>query len=97
FSSRRRHTRFSRDWSSDVCSSDLHRGGKNLPVPRLLQGASRYWPCLTSNRLTQSVLWILPGLLPPVLWHRPYSLHPASTWLQPVRRWLLLKPILLPE
>src|SRR5690606_39852977 len=25
FSSRRRHTRFSRDWSSDVCSSDLGR------------------------------------------------------------------------
>src|SRR5207302_5487470 len=25
FSSRRRHTRFSRDWSSDVCSSDLNR------------------------------------------------------------------------
>src|SRR5690606_14559571 len=24
FSSRRRHTRFSRDWSSDVCSSDWH-------------------------------------------------------------------------
>src|SRR5690606_32461813 len=24
FSSRRRHTSFSRDWSSDVCSSDLH-------------------------------------------------------------------------
>src|SRR5690606_41051106 len=28
FSSRRRHTRFSRDWSSDVCSSDL-----NPPIP----------------------------------------------------------------
>src|SRR6266700_5815522 len=26
FSSRRRHTRFSRDWSSDVCSSDLPHG-----------------------------------------------------------------------
>src|SRR5690606_39906741 len=26
FSSRRRHTRFSRDWSSDVCSSDLVEG-----------------------------------------------------------------------
>src|SRR5436309_6605794 len=26
FSSRRRHTRFSRDWSSDVCSSDLPPG-----------------------------------------------------------------------
>ena len=31
FSSRRRHTRLVRDWSSDVCSSDLVRGaGKNL-------------------------------------------------------------------
>src|SRR5690606_5236563 len=27
FSSRRRHTRFSRDWSSDVCSSDLVAAG----------------------------------------------------------------------
>src|SRR5690606_24496099 len=27
FSSRRRHTRFSRDWSSDVCSSDLGFAG----------------------------------------------------------------------
>src|SRR5690606_39366826 len=27
FSSGRRHTRFSRDWSSDVCSSDLELGG----------------------------------------------------------------------
>src|SRR5690625_1350020 len=26
FSSRRRHTRWPRDWSSDVCSSDLHGG-----------------------------------------------------------------------
>src|SRR3712207_8053657 len=27
FSSRRRHTRYWRDWSSDVCSSDLHSLG----------------------------------------------------------------------
>src|SRR3712207_8622980 len=27
FSSRRRHTRYWRDWSSDVCSSDLERQG----------------------------------------------------------------------
>src|SRR5690349_22455413 len=27
FSSRRRHTRSLRDWSSDVCSSDLENGG----------------------------------------------------------------------
>src|SRR5207302_5516823 len=31
FSSRRRHTRFSRDWSSDVCSSDLS-GVRRLPT-----------------------------------------------------------------
>src|SRR2546429_5923636 len=30
FSSRRRHTRCSRDWSSDVCSSDLFAGGTKL-------------------------------------------------------------------
>src|SRR2546422_797212 len=30
FSSRRRHTRCSRDWSSDVCSSDLIEKGKGF-------------------------------------------------------------------
>src|SRR5260370_31903921 len=30
FSSRRRHTRFKCDWSSDVCSSDLYFEGKPL-------------------------------------------------------------------
>src|SRR5205809_3882687 len=47
FSSRRRHTRCSRDWSSDVCSSDLVRtlhpagrldfervGGAHVPIGR---------------------------------------------------------------
>src|SRR6266536_5560360 len=28
FSSRRRHTRSTRDWSSDVCSSDLEQPGR---------------------------------------------------------------------
>src|SRR4030066_164531 len=30
FSSRRRHTRFKCDWSSDVCSSDLYRHSSSL-------------------------------------------------------------------
>src|SRR5690606_39481868 len=34
FSSRRRHTRFSRDWSSDVCSSDLAPDSPALPAER---------------------------------------------------------------
>src|SRR5690606_41202914 len=38
FSSRRRHTRFSRDWSSDVCSSDL---GHHQPVELALQHPAR--------------------------------------------------------
>src|SRR5204863_6064682 len=31
FSSRRRHTRSLRDWSSDVCSSDLYSQGPQAP------------------------------------------------------------------
>src|SRR5690606_40381707 len=49
FSSRRRHTRFSRDWSSDVCSSDLrlrlyHKGKEvcDVPVHTLVDGAPVY-------------------------------------------------------
>src|SRR5207249_9201008 len=30
-----RHTRSKRDWSSDVCSSDLVTGGADFPVPYL--------------------------------------------------------------
>src|SRR5258706_8396759 len=32
FSSRRRHTRLVSDWSSDVCSSDLSRAARALPI-----------------------------------------------------------------
>src|SRR3712207_8817315 len=32
FSSRRRHTRYWRDWSSDVCSSDLGGLGSKCPA-----------------------------------------------------------------
>src|SRR3989442_12359832 len=36
FSSRRRHTRCGRDWSSDVCSSDLTRRGTPIRETKLL-------------------------------------------------------------
>src|SRR3989442_13377187 len=48
FSSRRRHTRCGRDWSSDVCSSDLTIAGavsfvryarRHRPDPQLTAGA----------------------------------------------------------
>src|SRR5947209_20104162 len=40
FSSRSRHTRYWRDWSSDVCSSDLHRCGAGR-VARAGDGRAR--------------------------------------------------------
>src|SRR5690606_39344993 len=36
FSRRRRHTSFSRDWSSDVCSSDLKAQQEGAPWPESL-------------------------------------------------------------
>src|SRR5690606_40380506 len=48
FSSRRRHTSFSRDWSSDVCSSDLGRARwRFLKVHE--ESKSHGFPCLTKN------------------------------------------------
>src|SRR5437868_12302899 len=54
FSSRRRHTRSKRDWSSDVCSSDLIQNespGKDkesnwLPAPKgpFVMAMRLYWP-----------------------------------------------------
>src|SRR2546427_13120016 len=38
FSSRRRHTRFDCDWSSDVCSSDLRVAGQRLGATWLERG-----------------------------------------------------------
>src|SRR5690606_32925245 len=43
FSSRRRHTRFSRDWSSDVCSSDLSTS-ERLPAISPIRYRTREYP-----------------------------------------------------
>src|SRR3712207_9064306 len=59
FSSRRRHTRYWRDWSSDVCSSDLLLGlireGEGVAAQVLVKlGADL-------NRVRQQVLQLLSG------------------------------------
>src|SRR5206468_5131772 len=41
FSSRRRHTRSDRDWSSDVCSSDLGVPPASVPDPAALAMLAR--------------------------------------------------------
>src|SRR5688572_16900462 len=45
FSSRRRHTRFDCDWSSDVCSSDLVHSGEKTSL-----GATSSRPSMTSRQ-----------------------------------------------
>src|SRR5207302_6040629 len=59
FSSKRRHTRFSRDWSSDVCSSDLHSA--NSRKVSLLR--SFRLPPLDCRRLTLRLLALWRGTL----------------------------------
>src|SRR3712207_9462484 len=47
FSSRRRHTRYWRDWSSDVCSSDLCCAAtsreRRIGVPRRASSSAARW------------------------------------------------------
>src|SRR5690606_40604801 len=55
FSSRRRHTRFSRDWSSDVCSSDLefkdvHLLAVNVHGPGMFHTANKPIKSITDLR-----------------------------------------------
>src|SRR5690606_40706689 len=50
FSSRRRHTMFSRDWSSDVCSSDL-----------AFFGIGMYTTAVLSSGFDVPFLWTLPA------------------------------------
>src|SRR5207253_5732758 len=60
FSSRRRHTRWPRDWSSDVCSSDLRRLGRidetmtsdrvSSPSPAPSRTLARLAPLLWDSR-----------------------------------------------
>src|SRR2546422_6643782 len=57
FSSRRRHTRCSRDWSSDVCSSDLVKGVE-LRVTEIVAPGQVFMPFhyaeANANQVTQS-------------------------------------------
>src|SRR2546429_2600677 len=53
FSSRRRHTRCSRDWSSDVCSSDL---GHPEFMDALMPLASQPIEIAGRNRMTRKMI-----------------------------------------
>src|SRR5207249_7391360 len=50
FSSRRRHTRSKRDWSSDVCSSDLSRPGRERADLVFPQERPHHWQAVEHFR-----------------------------------------------
>src|SRR4030042_1823133 len=53
FSSRRRHPRCSRDWSSDVCSSDLTNNGPIGPGP--FDPGGQPVPCYIGNQVHEAI------------------------------------------
>src|SRR5690606_40596929 len=59
FSSRSRHTRFSRDWSSDVCSSDLQAGAQILDPDIVLNPLNNYFFTTASSLLIVGLGWFL--------------------------------------
>src|SRR5690606_39730844 len=56
FSSGRRHTSFSRDWSSDVCSSDLARDPQRIVRKLLLRNLSHEIPQYLLRLITRRAI-----------------------------------------
>src|SRR5438874_6809244 len=82
FSSRRRHTRSLRDWSSDVCSSDLPNA--------LFTGSHFEWRVPMDDENTLSVTWAfervpkeqepyVQGAIPS--WHGPIKDPETGRWI----------------
>src|SRR5260370_11181413 len=71
FSSRRRHTRFKCDWSSDVCSSDLGIGKLDLVVASF--GWNNIGQILYLENQTSD--WSQPKFVPRVLDERHGAIH----------------------
>src|SRR5690606_31234603 len=93
FSSRRRHTRFSRDWSSDVCSSDLSPCGTAATrrvlatVPQGLRGLPVPDPAWNSRRAHRTDSVAVDGAVA--------DPHPAAAPDRPggAYRWSAVAPV----
>src|SRR5207302_5085505 len=80
FSSRRRHTRFSRDWSSDVCSSDLEQPDPRAVALRTVFAAREYrW-----SEPNSTWVWLLTQ------WHRALDWLEGLRLVSPVRYYIVL-------
>src|SRR5699024_6549459 len=69
FSSRRRHTSSKRDWSSDVCSSDLFGSGATMILGLTFIGlrASSAHQAAALSGMAQSVGYLLAACGPPLM------------------------------
>src|SRR5256886_3600101 len=67
FSSRRRHTRFDCDWSSDVCSSDLLESEPDGQLQKLAESARRQRELIRQKieELNQSSVSFSEDVVPP--------------------------------
>src|SRR6478672_13351714 len=75
FSSRRRHTRSDRDWSSDVCSSDLTL---TRPATSLIGARPLGWRASNSST-TRGRPWVMSSPATPPVWNvRIVSWVPGS-------------------
>src|SRR6266508_865100 len=92
FSSRRRHTRWPRDWSSDVCSSDLEMAKCTLDQPKAVVGLQWYADLVNRHRVAPrpseyqgfsawEMLYKAPARFPLVLtgsWRVPTTMKDAE-------------------
>src|SRR5688572_33124371 len=63
FSSRRRHTRFDCDWSSDVCSSDLYQQRYREPVSAVGKEESVHGRSIAGVKANRGQAAPVPGYL----------------------------------
>src|SRR5256886_4260013 len=72
FSSRRRHTRFDCDWSSDVCSSDLPRSDVAVYAATLLRSGQARAVLFHLGASGASRVWLNGKLV-----HEDLAVHPS--------------------
>src|SRR3712207_7711846 len=65
FSSRRRHTRYWRDWSSDVCSSDLESNGGEVVFEEYYPIDQIEYSATVSKIMNEKVDCVFNTVIPP--------------------------------